>query len=79
MARDHGLYALIGDGVRKLNPVTIPNRIDKGQLYVVHAAIQGGIEVPLLYAVTRFETVGTYKMVLKISGKCWENIKIGSF
>ncbi|CAJ0602128.1 unnamed protein product [Cylicocyclus nassatus] len=65
LARDHGLHALIGDGVHKLNPVTIPNRMDKGQLYVVHAAIQGGIEVPLLYAVTRFKTVGTYKIVFE--------------
>ncbi|CAJ0606947.1 unnamed protein product [Cylicocyclus nassatus] len=65
LARDHGLHALIGDGVHKLNPVTIPNRMDKGQLYVVHGAIQGGIEVPLLYAVTRFKTVGTYKIVFE--------------
>ncbi|VDN23610.1 unnamed protein product [Cylicostephanus goldi] len=63
MARDHGLYALVGDGVHNLNPVTIPNRMDKGQLYVLHAAVQGGIEVPILYAVARYKNVETYKTI----------------
>ncbi|VDK56060.1 unnamed protein product, partial [Cylicostephanus goldi] len=64
-ARDDGMYALIGDGVHNLNPVTIPNRMDKGQLYVLHAAIQGVIEVPILYAVTRYKTVETYKRIFE--------------
>ncbi|KIH65060.1 hypothetical protein ANCDUO_04620 [Ancylostoma duodenale] len=41
----YGLYALIGDGVHKLNPKTIPDRMDKGQLYIVHALIRGGFEI----------------------------------
>ncbi|KAL6737807.1 hypothetical protein Aduo_011420 [Ancylostoma duodenale] len=51
----YGLYALIGDGVHKLNPKTIPDRMDKGQLYIV----------PILYAVTCRKTVATYKAIFK--------------
>ncbi|RCN52761.1 hypothetical protein ANCCAN_01138 [Ancylostoma caninum] len=62
-ARNNGLYALIADGVHKLNPITIPDRMDKGQLYIVHAVVSGGIEVPILYAITRYKNVETYRTI----------------
>ncbi|KAL6729865.1 hypothetical protein Aduo_000879 [Ancylostoma duodenale] len=44
MARDNGLSALIADGIYKLNPITTPDRMNKGQLYCVQAVVRGGVE-----------------------------------
>ncbi|KAK6765404.1 hypothetical protein RB195_025361 [Necator americanus] len=51
------LQAIIGEGMRKLNPITISNRMDKGQLY--YLLIQ--TVVPILDAVTRHKNVGIYR------------------
>ncbi|EYC34233.1 hypothetical protein Y032_0001g316 [Ancylostoma ceylanicum] len=63
MACENGLTAIIGDGVHKLNPMNTPNRMDKGQLYVIHGVVSGGIEVPPLYAITRHKNVATYRTI----------------
>ncbi|RCN51453.1 hypothetical protein ANCCAN_02404 [Ancylostoma caninum] len=65
MACDNGLSALIGDGIHKLNPVTIPDRMDKGQLYTIHAVIRGGVEIPILYAITRHKNIATYRTIFR--------------
>ncbi|EYC14694.1 hypothetical protein Y032_0039g108 [Ancylostoma ceylanicum] len=62
MARDTGMTALIGDEVHKLNPKT-PNRMDKGQLYTIHAVVRGGVEVPILYAIARRKNFATYTTI----------------
>ncbi|EYB86607.1 hypothetical protein Y032_0276g1098 [Ancylostoma ceylanicum] len=61
MVCENGLTALIGDGVDKLNPMNTPNRMDKGQLYVIHGVVSSGIEVPLLYEITRYKNLATYR------------------
>ncbi|KAL6727279.1 hypothetical protein Aduo_009170 [Ancylostoma duodenale] len=63
MVCENGLSALIGVGVHKLNSVSTPNRMDKGQLHAINGVIRGGIEVPLLYAVTRYKTLTTYRTI----------------
>ncbi|KAL6723534.1 hypothetical protein Aduo_018526 [Ancylostoma duodenale] len=65
MARDNGLSALIGDGTHKLNPITIPDRMDKGQLYTVHAVVRGGVKIPILYAITRHKNIATYRTIFR--------------
>ncbi|KIH60659.1 hypothetical protein ANCDUO_09079 [Ancylostoma duodenale] len=63
MVCENGLSALIDVGVHKLNLVSTPNRMDKGQLHAINGVIRGGIEVPLLYAVTRYKTLTTYRTI----------------
>ncbi|KIH62096.1 hypothetical protein ANCDUO_07623 [Ancylostoma duodenale] len=65
MARDNGLSALVGDGTHKLNPITIPDRMDKEQLYTVHAVVRGGVEIPILYAITRHKNIVTYRTIFR--------------
>ncbi|RCN34673.1 hypothetical protein ANCCAN_19492, partial [Ancylostoma caninum] len=63
-AMANGLYVLIGDGVHKLNPKTIPDRMDKGQLYI-QQMFSVKLQVPILYAITRRKTVATYKAIFR--------------
>ncbi|KIH63674.1 hypothetical protein ANCDUO_06026 [Ancylostoma duodenale] len=55
MARDNGLSALIADGIYKLNPITTPDRMNKGQLYCVQAVVRGGVEEAISVAREAFE------------------------
>ncbi|KAL6731483.1 hypothetical protein Aduo_002344 [Ancylostoma duodenale] len=63
-AVNNGLFALVADGVHKLNPRSkklAPIRMEEGQLYTKHGVCRGGFEVPLLFAVTRhFPTTSRY-------------------
>ncbi|RCN47272.1 hypothetical protein ANCCAN_06714 [Ancylostoma caninum] len=65
LACDNGLQVLVGDGVHKLNPRNTPVRMDKGQLYTIHAVCNGETEVPILYAVTRSKTKATYRTIFR--------------
>ncbi|KAL6729504.1 hypothetical protein Aduo_000552 [Ancylostoma duodenale] len=62
-ACENGINALIGDGVHKLNPKTAPVHMEKGQLYTIHAACNGEMELPILYAVTRSKKAQTYRTI----------------
>ncbi|EYB89126.1 hypothetical protein Y032_0235g3166 [Ancylostoma ceylanicum] len=52
MACRHGLFALVGDGVHSCQPSKM------AQLYTVHAVCGGGIEMPVLHAITSKKTMG---------------------
>ncbi|EYC34187.1 hypothetical protein Y032_0001g295 [Ancylostoma ceylanicum] len=60
MALDNGLSALIGDGIHKLNPITIPDRIDAKGSYKLST---GGVEIPILYAITQHKNITTYRTI----------------
>ncbi|RCN36028.1 hypothetical protein ANCCAN_18095 [Ancylostoma caninum] len=53
----NGLFALVGDGVHNYQPPKM------AQLYTVHAVCDGGIEIPILHAVTAKKTVATYEKI----------------
>ncbi|CAJ0591882.1 unnamed protein product [Cylicocyclus nassatus] len=60
MARTHGLYALVADGVHDLQPDATKK---KGQLYTVHGICNNTVDMPLLYAITTSKTERTYELI----------------
>ncbi|KAK6734095.1 hypothetical protein RB195_017707 [Necator americanus] len=67
-AIDNGLWALIGDGIHKLNPRSKRGssvRMEEGQLYTIHGVCRGGFEVPLLFAITRRKREEEYVIVFE--------------
>ncbi|KAK6062214.1 hypothetical protein COOONC_00112 [Cooperia oncophora] len=57
MACCTGLYAIVADGVHTKQPKELM------QLYCVHGVCDGGVEVPLLYAMTAHKTEGVYTKI----------------
>ncbi|KIH64610.1 hypothetical protein ANCDUO_05073 [Ancylostoma duodenale] len=53
----NGLFALVADGVHNKQPKSLT------QFYCVHGVCDGGVEVPLLYALTARKTEGTYRRI----------------
>ncbi|KHJ88793.1 hypothetical protein OESDEN_11404 [Oesophagostomum dentatum] len=56
-ACDNGLYTLVADGVHTKQPKTLV------QLYCIHVVYGGGIEVPLVYALTARKLEETYETI----------------
>ncbi|KAK6035821.1 hypothetical protein COOONC_26674 [Cooperia oncophora] len=57
MACCTGLYAIVADGVHTKQPKELM------QLYCVHGVCDGGVEVPLLYAMTAHKTEDVYTKI----------------
>ncbi|KHJ92274.1 hypothetical protein OESDEN_07846 [Oesophagostomum dentatum] len=60
MAQQHGLYALVADGVHDLQPDATSKC---GQLYTVHGVCNSTVDVPLLHAITTSKDQETYEIV----------------
>ncbi|EYC22299.1 hypothetical protein Y032_0017g3270 [Ancylostoma ceylanicum] len=57
LACRNGLFALVGDGVHTYQPKKME------QLYTVHAVCEGGIEMPVLHAITAKKTTRVYEKI----------------
>ncbi|CAJ0593381.1 unnamed protein product [Cylicocyclus nassatus] len=55
-----GLHALVADGMFSLHPKELGRQ---AQLYCVHAVCTGGVEVPILFAITQKRTVKEYRII----------------
>ncbi|RCN32428.1 hypothetical protein ANCCAN_21772 [Ancylostoma caninum] len=56
-AVNNGLFALVADGVHKLNPRSkrhAPVRMEEGQLYTIHGVCRGGFEAAINAAIAVF-------------------------